>query len=31
MGRGDLSDEEWEPIGPLLLSEQGGWARPTGD
>ena len=31
MGRGDLSDEEWELIGPLLPSERGRWARPAGD
>ena len=31
MGRGDLSDAEWELIGPLLPSERGRWARPTGD
>ena len=31
MGRGDLSDAEWELIGPLLPSERGPWARPAGD
>ena len=31
MGRGDLSDAEWEVIGPLLPSERGRWARPAGD
>lgn len=31
MGRGDLSDEEWELIGRLLPSERGRWARPAGD
>jgi transposase len=31
MGRGDLSDEEWGLIGPLLPSEPGRWARPAGD
>ncbi len=31
MARGDLSDEEWEVIGPLLPSERGRWARPAGD
>ena len=31
MGRGDLSDSEWEVIGPLLPSERGRWARPAGD
>ena len=31
MGRGDLSDAEWELIGPLLPSERGRWARPAGD
>ena len=31
MGRGDLSDAEWELIGPLLPPERGRWARPTGD
>lgn len=29
--RGDLSDAEWELIGPLLPSERGRWARPAGD
>ncbi len=31
MDRGDLSDAEWELIGPLLPSERGRWARPSGD
>ena len=31
MDRGDLSDVEWELIGPLLPSERGRWARPAGD
>ena len=31
MGRGDLSDAEWERIGPLLPPETGRWARSTGD
>ena len=31
MGRGDLSDAEWEVIGPLLPPERGRWARPAGD
>ena len=31
MGRGDLSDAEWELIGPLLPPERGRWARPAGD
>lgn len=31
MGRGDLSDAEWELIGPLLPPERGRWARPSGD
>jgi transposase len=31
MGRGDLSDEEWALVGPLLPSERGRWARPAGD
>lgn len=31
MSCGDLSDEEWELIGPLLPSERGRWARPAGD
>jgi len=29
--RGDLTEEEWEMIGPLLPSERGRWARPAGD
>jgi len=31
MGRGDLSDAEWELIGPLLPPERGRHARPAGD
>jgi transposase len=31
MGRGDLSDAEWELIGPLLPPGRGRWARPAGD
>jgi len=31
MGRGDLSDAEWDVIGPLLPPERGRWARPAGD
>ena len=31
MARGDLTDEEWEVIGPLLPSERGRWARPSQD
>ena len=31
MGRGDLSDAEWELIGPMLPPERGRWARPAGD
>ena len=31
MGRGDLSDAEWELIGPLLPPERGRWARPADD
>ena len=31
MGRGDLSDEERALVGPLLPSERGRWARPSGD
>ena len=31
MGRGDLSDAEWDLIGPLLPPERGRWARPAGD
>lgn len=31
MDRGDLSEAEWELIGPLLPSERGRWARPAGD
>ena len=31
MGRGDLSEAEWELIGPLLPPERGRWARLAGD
>jgi transposase len=31
MGRGDLTDEEWGLVGPLLPSERGRWARPARD
>lgn len=31
MERGDLPDEQWALIGPLLPSELGRWARPAGD
>ncbi|GAN91718.1 transposase [Gluconobacter frateurii M-2] len=31
MARGDLTDQEWLVIGPLLPSERGRWARPAGD
>ena len=31
MGRGDLSDAEWELIRPLLPPERGRWARPAGE
>lgn len=31
MCRGDLSDAEWELIGPLLPPKQGSRARPAGD
>lgn len=31
MGRRDLSDAEWELIGPLLPSERGQRARPASD
>ena len=27
MDRGDLSDAEWQLVGPLLPSERGRWAR----
>ena len=30
IGRGDLSDAEWELIGPLLPPERGRWARSAG-
>ena len=31
MGREDISDAQWELIGPLLPSGRGRWARPAGD
>ena len=31
MARGDLTDEEWAMIGPLVPPERGRWARPAGD
>lgn len=31
MNRGDLTDEEWDLVGPLLPSERGRHARPSGD
>lgn len=31
MGRGDLSEAEWELIGPPLQLERGRWACPAGD
>lgn len=31
MDRGDLSDAEWELIGPLLPPERRRWAHPAGD
>ena len=31
MARGDLTDEEWAIIGPLLPAERGRWARPAQD
>lgn len=31
VNRGDLTDEEWELIGPLLPPERGRHARPSGD
>ncbi|KXV14936.1 IS5 family transposase [Gluconobacter cerinus] len=31
MARGDLTDQEWAMIGPLLPPERGRWARPSGD
>ena len=31
MARGDLTDKEWELIGPFLPSERGRWARPSQD
>jgi len=27
MGRGDISDAEWEMVGPLLPSERARWAE----
>ncbi|WP_209436181.1 transposase, partial [Gluconobacter japonicus] len=30
-GQGDLTDQEWAMIGPLLPPERGRWARPAGD
>ncbi|QEH97774.1 IS5 family transposase (plasmid) [Gluconobacter thailandicus] len=29
MARGDLTDQAWAIIGPLLPSERGRWARPS--
>nr|WP_244926384.1 IS5 family transposase [Gluconobacter roseus] len=31
MARGDLTDQDWAMIGPLLPPERGRWARPSGD
>ncbi|WP_215750370.1 hypothetical protein [Gluconobacter sp. P5H9_d] len=31
MARGDLTDQEWVVIGPLLPPERERWARPAGD
>jgi transposase len=31
LARGDLTDEEWAIIEPLLPSERGRWARPAQD
>ncbi|QEH96944.1 transposase [Gluconobacter thailandicus] len=31
MAQCDLTDQEWAIIGPLLPSERGCWARPSGD
>ncbi|GLQ67374.1 hypothetical protein GCM10007870_29590 [Gluconobacter kondonii] len=31
MARGDLTDQEWAMIGPLLPPERGRWARPSRD
>ena len=31
MAQGDLTDQEWAIIGPLLPSERGRWARPFGE
>jgi transposase len=31
LARGDLTDEEWAIIGPLLPAERGRWARPAQD
>lgn len=31
MGRGDLREEGWKVIEPLLPAERGRWGRPAGD
>ncbi|WP_418609596.1 transposase [Gluconobacter cerinus] len=31
MARGDLTDQEWSMIGPLLPSERGRWVRSARD
>ncbi|MDF7674631.1 hypothetical protein PT277_04590 [Acetobacteraceae bacterium ESL0709] len=31
MARGDLKDQEWAMIGPLLPPERGRWAHLAGD
>ena len=31
MSRGDLTEEGWSVIGPLLPAERGRWGRPAGD
>lgn len=31
MDRGDLTNAEWELVGPLLPPERGRWARPAQD
>jgi transposase len=31
LARGDLRDEEWALIGPLLPAERGRWSRPAMD
>lgn len=31
MARGDLTDDEWALVGPLLPAERGRWARPAQD